>query len=96
MQNLDKYSIYELRQIARSFGVKSPTTKRKALLIKEIKLINEHKLNPVYTKKGRPSKIIDPQLNTLCDNANIKLQKSDICSFIEYLKVLINKLETYL
>ena len=40
MLNLEDYSIFELRKIARSCGVKSPTTKKHAELIKEIKIKN--------------------------------------------------------
>lgn len=36
MSIYEKYSIYELRNIARQLGVKSPTTKKHAQLVAEI------------------------------------------------------------
>lgn len=56
MQVLEEYSIYELRLIARDIGVKSPTTKSRAILIDEIKKIKNNKLKPYFSTKGRPSK----------------------------------------
>ena len=60
---LEKYSIYELRELARKFRIKRPTSKKKKQLIEEIILFNsgslaEASLVPVNYKKGRPAKSI--------------------------------------
>ena len=54
MENLKKMSIYELRSVARSLGVKSPTTFRKQDLITQIINVQEGKLTAHYSKRGRP------------------------------------------
>lgn len=66
MQNLQNYSIYELRALARKMGVKAPTTKTQTILIEQINQIQNNKLKPFFTKKGRPSK-------------DLKLIKENIC-----------------
>ena len=57
---LDALGIYELREYARRLGVKSPTTKVRAQLIKEIYLISKGKKLEgdieKQTSKGRPPK----------------------------------------
>ncbi|MEG1500065.1 MAG: hypothetical protein RR400_03265, partial [Clostridia bacterium] len=57
---LNDLGIYELRELARRTGVYSPTTKKSAVLIEEIKQIRAGKLLPFFpTKKlGRPPKNI--------------------------------------
>ena len=53
---LDKLSIYKLREFARCVGVRAPTTKTKAVLIKEIRMIKNNELKPHFpaVKSGRP------------------------------------------
>jgi len=57
-EQLNEYSIFTLREIARRAGVESPTSKKKAELIKEIMEITEGKREPRSTKskQGRPPK----------------------------------------
>jgi len=56
-QQLNEYSIYMLREVARNVGVASPTSKKKQQLIKEILEITEGKKAPTEkTKQGRPPK----------------------------------------
>lgn len=57
-EQLNEYSIFALREIARRTGVTSPTSKKKDVLIKEILEITEGKKEPVglKTKQGRPPK----------------------------------------
>ncbi len=54
IKKLQKMSIYELRDIARAMGVKSPTTFRKQDLITQIINIQEGKTTAHYSKRGRP------------------------------------------
>ncbi len=53
MLNVNNMRIYELRDFARKVGVKSPTSKTKGQLIKEIGLIKSGQMQPYKTKKGR-------------------------------------------
>ncbi|MFQ6751937.1 MAG: hypothetical protein ACLRFL_00030 [Clostridia bacterium] len=58
-EELKELSIYELRHLARDTGVKSPTSKVKEELIKQIIEIREGKREPIVerSKKGRPPKV---------------------------------------
>lgn len=54
---LNKLGIYDLRRVARAFGVVSPTSKRRDVLISEILKIQSGEQKPVFNKKiGRPVK----------------------------------------
>ncbi|MGI5841730.1 MAG: hypothetical protein ACOX6H_00310 [Christensenellales bacterium] len=53
MLDVSNMRIYELRDYARKVGVKSPTSKTKKVLIKEIELITQGKQKPFVTSKGR-------------------------------------------
>jgi hypothetical protein len=53
MLNVNNMRIYELRDYARKVGVKSPTSKTKAELINQIKLIETGEKEPYKTNKGR-------------------------------------------
>ena len=54
----EELGIYELRQIARQYGVHSPSKFRKSELIEKINLIKKGELKPYFkkTKQGRPLK----------------------------------------
>ena len=56
---LEKNSIHELREIARTIGVKSPTNKRKDVLIDAILKIRKNEAKPEFNnnKVGRPPRI---------------------------------------
>lgn len=55
--NIDDLGVYELRELARKLGVKSPTTKKIAQLKAEIKMIQTGQMKGVSTNKiGRPPK----------------------------------------
>ncbi len=58
-EELKELCIYELRHLARDTGVKSPTSKVKQELIKQIIEIREGKREPILerSKKGRPPKV---------------------------------------
>lgn len=55
-KEIESMSIHELRNTARNFGVKSPTSKKRQELIDEIELIKNGKLEPYKTNMGRPTK----------------------------------------
>ena len=56
-ENLNKLGIYALRTLARKVGVNSPTSKKKEVLIEEIKSIKNGSLKPNFNNKfGRPVK----------------------------------------
>lgn len=64
-ENLNEYSIYVLREMARQAGVVSPTSKKKDQLIQEINEIREGKREPIYAKRqGRPPKSSGYSLET--------------------------------
>ncbi|MBO4937103.1 MAG: hypothetical protein J6C90_02125 [Clostridia bacterium] len=60
IQDLEKISIYQLREIARNLGVNSPTTLTKAKLIEEMSAIMSGKKTPYKpaVRHGRPPKKI--------------------------------------
>ena len=56
-EQLQKLSVYDLRNVAREIGVKAPTTLTKQALIEEILQIESGKKQPsAPTKRGRPIK----------------------------------------
>ena len=60
--NIDELGVYELRELARKLGVKSPTTKKIAQLKEEIRLIQSGQMRGVSTNKiGRPPKSMTRQ-----------------------------------
>ncbi len=60
--NIDELGVYELRELARKLGVKSPTTKKIGQLKEEIKLIQSGQMKGVNTNKiGRPPKSLTRQ-----------------------------------
>ena len=95
MQNLEEYSIYELRQIARSMGVKAPTTKKHSELIDEIKKIQNKEIAPIKTTKGRPAKTYNIELckKTLQENEIIQLNKTDIKKHLEEIQKSLDKIK---
>ena len=52
---LQKFSVHDLRAYARGVGVRAPTIKRKEELINEILKISRGDKKPYYTKVGRPT-----------------------------------------
>lgn len=64
--NIDELGVYELRELARKLGVKSPTTKKIAQLKQEIKMIQSGQMKGVSTNKiGRPPKSMIRQSSDL-------------------------------
>ena len=60
--NIDELGVYELRELARKLGVKSPTTKKIGQLKEEIKLIQNGQMKAINTNKiGRPPKSMSRQ-----------------------------------
>ncbi len=57
-EQLKKYSIYQLRFLARHVGVRSPTTKKREELIEKVLAIQNGEEQPYYApnNKGRPAK----------------------------------------
>ena len=51
----DNYCLYDLRKIAKEKGVPNPTTYRKQDLIKQILQIDDGKIKPCFSNKGRPT-----------------------------------------
>lgn len=86
MGNYELYGIYELRLIARNKGVKRPTTKRKAILLDEIKKIDNGELKPYFPKEqGRPNKLI------IMDK--LRKMKCPTCHILKKYESLITELE---
>lgn len=56
--DLKRYSIYQLRYVARHVGVRSPTTKKREELIAKILAIQNGEIEPYFAlnSKGRPAK----------------------------------------
>ena len=67
LSKLELLRIHELRDVARSFGVKSPTSLTRTELIKQINLIVTGEQEPYYNvhKKGRPAKNEDVSIKEL-------------------------------
>ena len=60
LSNIDAMGVYELRSLARSFGVSSPTTKRVDQLKEEIKKIANGESEPAKAStRGRPPKKLE-------------------------------------
>ncbi len=51
----DDYCLYDLRKIAKEKGVPNPTTYRKKDLIKLMLQIDDGKIKPCFSNKGRPT-----------------------------------------
>lgn len=89
-QMLDMLGVYELRELARSIGVSSPTTKKREILCKEIIEISNGsvKVDLNTSKKGRPPKTltkISNIVNEIIPQEVLMLQKpiaKDSCSNI--------------
>ncbi|MBE5746360.1 MAG: hypothetical protein E7359_03630 [Clostridiales bacterium] len=86
MKNNEKYkfynefSIYDLRDIGRNRGVKSPTQLKKHDLIVEILNIENGKKEPHVktSKQGRPTKkTINFNINSLIQEKNIYLEQEE-------------------
>lgn len=72
-EQIEQLGIYELRTLARNMGVSSPTTKRRDVLISEIKEIKAGKKKPNFNNKlGRPVKV-----HTSQDSLLTKIMVSD-------------------
>lgn len=52
---LEKIQIHVLRDIGRQLGVKSPSSLKKSQLIEQIMAVDSGRVEPNFTKKGRPS-----------------------------------------
>ena len=60
-EQIEKLGIYELRSLARSMGVQSPTSKKREELISAIKDIQSGTLKPQFNNFGRPVKKLSNQ-----------------------------------
>lgn len=90
---IEKLGIYELRSLARSMGVQSPTSKKREDLISAIKDIQSGKLKPKFNNYGRPVKKLSSQdelLSKLIINGDkeleskIKQQQEDDSDYIVF------------
>ena len=54
MVSFENKSLYELRDYEREIGVRAPTTMRKKDLIIAINDVLSKKIEPYYSKRGRP------------------------------------------
>lgn len=70
-QQLQQLNIHELRSLARSFGVKSPTSKKHQVLVEEILKIQEGSLKATVTTKGRPPKSRGSNFNSVVEQDNV-------------------------
>ncbi len=80
IEMLDGLGVYELRELARSIGVSSPTTKKREVLCREIMQISTGavKVDLNTPKKGRPPKTITKIFNMVNEYIPpeiLKLQK---------------------
>ncbi len=101
MSIYEKYSIYELRNIARQLGVKSPTTKKHAQLVAEIEEKKQSNEIVITSKKGRPSKEFFMLKEVVVQNQNIPndcvlVKKNDINSIIKDIEELLNNLKNHI
>jgi len=97
----NNFGIYELRNIAREKGVKSPTTKKREILIEEIIKLDCGKIKPYIkkTKQGRPCKQNSKiDYNKLLEDKKFYIQKEEknyiekIFNFLNDFKILTIKL----
>ena len=97
-EQLENYSIYDLRTIAREVGVKAPTTLRKQELLDEILLISSGKKQPSSpSKRGRPIKKlgidISKTANILDEKTLYEKNKSQtIKTILSQIEIILNKL----
>ena len=93
IEQIEKLGIYELRSLARSMGVQSPTSKKREELISAIKDIQSGVLKPQFNNYGRPVKKLSSQdelLSKLIINGDkeleekIKQQEDDDNEFIVF------------
>ncbi len=73
-EQIEKLGIYELRSLARSMGVQSPTSKKREELISAIKGIQSGVIKPQFNNFGRPVKKLSNQ-NELLSNLIINGDK---------------------
>ena len=101
IEQLYEANVYSLRAIARTLGVKSPTTLTKKALINEILQIESGEKQPcIPSKRGRPTKIVLEDINsnqekttTLNSNcAEEDIKKEFIASILKEIEKQLNKL----
>lgn len=103
------FGIYELRNIAREKGVKSPSTKKKNELIEDIIKLDSGVIKPYVnkTKQGRPCKNFSKiDYNKLVEDKTLIKQKEEknyinkIFNFLNEFKILnlkiINNISNFL
>ena len=101
IEQLYEANVYSLRAIARTLGVKSPTTLTKKALINEILQIERGEKQPcAANKRGRPLKIVLEDINSkqektirphvACVEETIK--KEFISSILREIEKQLNKL----
>ena len=104
-KQLNEYSIYMLREIARNAGVESPTSKKKQQLISEIIEISEGKRAPKEkTKQGRPPKnfgffadvISQPQSTTLLFKQDVDKREEQVGNIVSGYVEQVNLNTAYL
>ena len=54
-EGLNEFNLYSLRELGREIGVKAPSSLKKAELIENILSVQNGKIAPHVTKKGRPA-----------------------------------------
>lgn len=79
-ESLSNLGIYELRELARQVGVKSPTTKLRSELCDTILKIKSGEIQPncVNLKKGRPPKSIKKSITIENENATYNVSNFEI------------------
>ena len=85
-EDLKKLSVFELRKLARSMGVISPTSKKNNELISEILAIHNGEKTPTFSKMGRP-----PKDKTAFDKVLNQLKETSLANFdYEHIKPEMN------
>ena len=98
IEELNAFNLHSLRILARNFGVKSPSSLKKSVLVDEILNIQNGIKNPYFSnKKGRPVKrYVTLQKNNgdteiVCENTlRTQLKKEFISTILQKVEKLLN------
>ncbi len=91
INQLEAYPMHIIRVLGRQMGVKSPTSKRTAEIIKEIREIFNGEKEPYYTVAGRKPKNI--YLSYKADENDVNFSKYKLNKVIEEYEETIKEIE---
>lgn len=92
-----KFNVHYLRRYAKEIGVKSPSSCKKDALIEKIKEIESGKVEPTFSKVGRPI-IKNPDFDKIKGNTltGCGMAKEKLLEHIKIFKEFLEKLESEL